>query len=419
MAKYAEKYKEPKIVRAKRGWFIALWYRWPESWPNKSGTHKRFEISAGVNYIHDLTERENEIQTLLRELKRLLQKGFDPFMENAEESFVAEIEEKKAEIAEIERAELAEKEQTEEEESRWTLQKGFKAYLEDCSFRNMKPTSLNRYRSYVNNIRNWLNDNEWLDAVASDFTDADVKRFLYETSEQKKWKPRTYNNHIDFLPTLFGQMEKLEKLANGPHVIYALGQTGQDKKLDRSEKYRAYFGPVAHAVKEKLSEFPYLESYVKWIYLSCMRPSEIRLLQVKDIDLRHRQIKIAGEDGKTGDRFVPVSDELMELIVSMGLEKRPFNHFVFGFMGTDMSRMVGQTYFADQYRLKVRIPLGLDDKYTPYGWKHTRVIELIYAGFTDYEIMSLTGHDDYESFQLYKRELMVNTKAMQGKTVSF
>lgn len=61
-----KKYKEPKIVRAKRGWFIAL----PYEYPDKPGKYKRFEISAGINYIKDLEEREQEAQSLLKEVKR-------------------------------------------------------------------------------------------------------------------------------------------------------------------------------------------------------------------------------------------------------------------------------------------------------------------------------------------------------------
>lgn len=46
------KYKEPKIIRAKRGWFIALYYMRPD----KSG-YKRFEFSGGVNYITEVDKR--------------------------------------------------------------------------------------------------------------------------------------------------------------------------------------------------------------------------------------------------------------------------------------------------------------------------------------------------------------------------
>ena len=82
-----KKYKEPKIVRAKRGWFIALPYEYPDT----PGKYKRFEISAGINYIRDLDEREQEAQSLLKEVKRALKAGFDPFFAGMEEQFAKSI----------------------------------------------------------------------------------------------------------------------------------------------------------------------------------------------------------------------------------------------------------------------------------------------------------------------------------------
>lgn len=74
--------------------------------------------------------------------------------------------------------------------------------------------------------------------------------------------------------------------------------------------------------------------------------------------------------------------------------------------------------FTNGYKL-IKDKLGLDNKYTLYGWKHTRVVNLLMAGFTDNEVMSLTGHSDHKSFMAYKRELMVDTSAMKGKTIEF
>ena len=78
------KYKDPKIVRARRGWFISL----PYEYPDQAGKYKRFEISAGINYIHDLKEREKEAQILLKEVRRVLEAGFDPFMSPMEKEFI-------------------------------------------------------------------------------------------------------------------------------------------------------------------------------------------------------------------------------------------------------------------------------------------------------------------------------------------
>lgn len=68
------------------------------------GNTSVFEISAGINYIHDLQEREKEAQILLKEVKLALQAGFDPFHTNLEKEFVESISEK---IETIKKAEEA------------------------------------------------------------------------------------------------------------------------------------------------------------------------------------------------------------------------------------------------------------------------------------------------------------------------
>lgn len=85
------KYKTSKIVRAKEvglllyiaNILIALKF-------------------TGINYIHDLVERETAIQQLLKELVRALERGFDPFFTEMESNFVKEIGKKSEDIEENE-----------------------------------------------------------------------------------------------------------------------------------------------------------------------------------------------------------------------------------------------------------------------------------------------------------------------------
>ena len=74
--------------------------------------------------------------------------------------------------------------------------------------------------------------------------------------------------------------------------------------------------------------------------------------------------------------------------------------------------------FATRYR-PIKEKLGLDDKYTLYGWKHTRVANLLVTGFTDAQVILLTDHNDYEGFKTYQREIKVDTTTVQGRTVEF
>ncbi|MGO1245644.1 MAG: hypothetical protein ACTMH4_16305, partial [Sphingobacterium sp.] len=115
------KYKEPKIVRAKRGWFIALYYLQPD----ESG-YKRFELSGGINYIHDVEQKEKEIQGMLKYLVQELKNGFNPFFPDLESEYKSAVEIKKDNIVKAETL-----------SNFWVVSTALDNFSEDCRSRNL------------------------------------------------------------------------------------------------------------------------------------------------------------------------------------------------------------------------------------------------------------------------------------------
>src|SRR5690606_7723655 len=138
------KYKEPEIVRAKRGWFIALAYLRPDG-PG----YKRFELSGGINYIKDLDQREKEIKAMLKYLKKELETGFDPLLPDLEAQYREQITNKKESII------LAENETT-----GWNILTAFDHFINDCKSRNLAPKTISTYESFINNLRLWIQTSE-------------------------------------------------------------------------------------------------------------------------------------------------------------------------------------------------------------------------------------------------------------------
>jgi integrase len=160
-----------------------------------------------------------------------------------------------------------------------------------------------------------------------------------------------------------------------------------------------------------------MEFYSKFIYFSCMRPEEIRNLKIENIDLSGRYIKIVG---KTKSRTVPISDELADMLTSLHLEKYPANYYVIGQSGEVSPFMHSENYFSRTFRVEIKEKLGLSKDFTLYGWKHTRVVDLLNAGYSDAEIMNLTGHTDTSSYDKYKRDLVNHIKTrLKGKTIGW
>ncbi|MGO3267867.1 MAG: tyrosine-type recombinase/integrase [Sphingobacteriaceae bacterium] len=347
---------------------------------------------------------EASIQAMLTYLKKQLDNGFDPFFPEIEDQYRNAIEKKKEEIEEADRA------------GDWNLEFGLKLFIENCRERNLSENTIKTYNTYVRNFEDWLRNNELMYTKCASVDETFARRFLNESYEGNKWSPRTYNNHLNFLMVFFARVQKLEKRQNH-NVNYMLDLTDLEEKKTRAEKNRYYTGAVAEKVKKELKKDAIMYNYVKWLFYSCMRPKEIRLLQIKNIDIHTRQIKATAPTAKTGDRYIPICDELADLIKGMKLDELPLDFYVFGEKGVSSFEIASRDYYTKRYK-PIKDKLGLDDKYSLYGWKHTRVVNLLIAGFNDQEVMSLTGHTDYQSYLAYKRELMVDSSKMKGRTVA-
>lgn len=113
---------------------------------------------------------------------------------------------------------------------------------------------------------------------------------------------------------------------------------------------------------------------------------------------------------------MPICDELYALIEQMQLSTQPLDYYVFGHGKKPSADLVFDDYFRDRYR-PYKVKLGLDNNYTLYSWKHTRVVSLIIAGFDENQIMTLTDHRNRAGFEAYKRNLVIDNTIMKGKTI--
>lgn len=281
--------------------------------------------------------------------------------------------------------------------------------------------TISSYEGYINNFKHYLFEHDKLEVLLKDFKIEDFKEMLtwlqHNNSSKDVWSASTYNNHLAFVGNVINwcAMKPRKWVDSDDYTI------GHQKEIEYQKsqpvKNQHFNGVIYDRVVKELNKLPKLLFYSKFIYYSCMRPDEIRKLKIEHVDLRARIIKMKG---KTGYRVVPICDELHEMLESLNLENYPVSYFVIGSSGNVSNKEHSENYFSEQFRMKVRKPLEIGDNYTNYGWKHTRVIDLIMAGFKDYEVMQLTGHTDTESFDAYKRDLMgrIDPK-MKGKTISF
>lgn len=134
---------------------------------------------------------------------------------------------------------------------------------------------------------------------------------------------------------------------------------------------------------------------VKMFLYTGLRNSEVRALKIEDIDLSRNQIIVREGKGKK-DRRVPIFREYRETLL-MYLNSVPRNRYLFE------NRFGGQ--FSDSYVRRIFreycTKAGLP-RIHPHLIRHYFITYLTKMGWTDEQIMLITGHDSKESLKIYQ-----------------
>ena len=95
-----------------------------------------------------------------------------------------------------------------------------------------------------------------------------------------------------------------------------------------------------------------------------MRPSEIKRLKVKDIDLEKRLIRIEAAQSKVKCfDILPIADELFEVIKSMNLETFPQDYYLFTTLEYPSTKQMSHFWTTEHYK-KIKNHFGLNENYS-------------------------------------------------------
>ncbi|GAA4341614.1 hypothetical protein GCM10023149_54040 [Mucilaginibacter gynuensis] len=394
-------YKKPTIIRSTNGdWHVQYYYEPPDA----PGTWKLFKRRAGINYIKGRDEKEKAAQELRLDVEEWLRAGNGPYDSdyNVKTQIVQQLEQ-------VEVKKVASR--------RWTITKAIDEFRKHVKKQGLADRTKQTYDNYLYNLEGYIKDNQLEGLIASEIDEYKIIEFLDLESDNLDWSARTYNNYLEFYGTFFNRCQKLERVERRK-IVYDFDISDIDLKNTTPQKNKAYTPRLVKEIKSTTSKLGYknLLEYMEWIYLSLMRPEEIRSLSFRDIDESARQIRIIG---KTGDRIIPISDQLLKLIKKRSSKMKHFNDFVFGKAGDVSADRMGGDYFREQFK-EIRKDLKLDERYGLYSFKHTSVIAMIKAGFKDNEIRVLSGHKTQAAFEAYKRDLVIdNSHVMKGSTIDF
>jgi len=157
-----------------------------------------------------------------------------------------------------------------------------------------------------------------------------IMQMAAQAKKDKSWSNTSYNKYVNYLSVILSVLVNWDIIPHNPaHEI---------KKLPVAEtnKYEPYTKAEKKEIYDALHDKHYL-FYVFFmvVYHAGARPKEVLALKIRDIRFDINEIHILPdleeENSKTKKiRRIPINPHLLVLLDSLGLDRYPANHYVFG-----------------------------------------------------------------------------------------
>jgi integrase len=274
-------------------------------------------------------------------------------------------------------------------------------YLEAYISQQQKTTKKRNYGSieyHTKKFKTFLVGNDLKTIFPSAFTKTTAELY-YKFLIDLKIGNKTINNNISAIKSIFNWFIKHHDLHITENPFSAIkklptaSQTHRVYTIEQLQKIDSYI---------KKANIPQLRLFIQFVSYAFLRPLEIRMLKIEDINLEQKTIFLKAENAKTGEQtFIPMHQQLVNELQKIDLEKFPPNYYLFGH-GQPQETPMGTNYILRRFD-KIRKSMKLDKRYTIYSFRHTTVCMLLENGVSSEEVMKLTRHKTLASFYKYAR----------------
>lgn len=262
---------------------------------------------------------------------------------------------------------------------------------------DLRPDTMRSYRSFCGIFLRWCDERGvvWLDDVDRGV----VAEFMRVMSVDKGLSNCSYNNYLKLGRALWGWFIEMGYWV-GDNLFLGV------KKKRREVKGRSL---IPRVERERLLEWcagsawPGFGIVCMLVYGSLIRPKEIRMLRVEDVNLLDRYIRIRGENAKNhNERFAVLSEQTVRALEGLHLERFPRRWFLFGSHFVPSERMAGNKCYADMFD-RVRGVLGWPSCYKLYSFRDSGITEMLEAGIPSVDVMKLADHSSLDVTTVYAK----------------
>lgn len=259
-------------------------------------------------------------------------------------------------------------------------------------FREQSTTT---YESFINIFLRWLDETKRDTMHVGSFTKDVALEYLNHVYVDKGVSPRTYNNYLSFMRTLWSWLK--EKGYCSENVFADI------KAKPNIEKERK---TIPKEWNDKIMEYfraknPAMEIVCGLIYNSFMRPTEICRTQISDIKFAQGGIFLPGSKTKNGKaRWCLLPPHLINMIIDLGVDKYPEDYYLFSSY-LKPGKNPTHRRKLDKYWDKMRIAISLPTEYKLYSYRDNGITDLKTEGYPNLFIAAITGHLNSDQIEAY------------------
>ena len=369
IARWSTLSKKERETILKKEWYLRWSYRNPET----GKMERQDNIKAGVNFYKTKQERLEILNTLKRNLERLLKSGYSPYEDDASD---------KEEIRSV----------TQAIDFGLTLKK---EVLGKTYFTNFN-ACIKRFEKYL--IAKGY-DNRFITSVDKKVINQYLNHVLKASSARNR------NNTRADISSLFQVLEDNDIIpANFVKKIPVLKSKPKRNKTYTNDQVEAIYNYLG-------KEDPNLLLFIKFVSYNFLRPVEVCRLRIGDINLIEKTLTVKAKNKVLKQKIIP------EMLIRElpDLSKFDENDFLFTPDGQPGKWEATENNKRDLFSRRfseVKKHFGLGKEYGLYSFRHTFITKLyreIRKELTPFEtkskLMLITGHTSMTALEKYLRDI--------------
>lgn len=369
---------KPAELRQNKDWIIIYYARVPAS-----DKMKLFRVR--VPKIKKLTERKKYAKKMEVSINQKLESGWTPFYDNQINNY------KSIDVVFDSFLQISEKE----------VKDGVK-----------RIDTIRGYKSLLKIFRLYLSERATTVKFLIEIDINTISSFLDYVYLERNASPRTYNNYLRFLNTLFFWCKSKGYLQQNP--------AENIKKKQQQQKKREVLGLLE---KEKLNNYGVenKEYYTLCMctYYSFLRRTELTKIKVSEVNLKQGFITVLGENSKNRKtENVTIPNNLLPLLID---HLKNANNSDFLFSKNDFKagkQQLPPKKISDEWA-KFRKTENVENKFQFYSLKDTGITDLLNSGIAAIKVRDQARHHDLKITEGYTQRNATFDAAVKNAVFSF